>query len=319
MKDYYKILGVSKTATDEEIKKAYKKLSMKYHPDRPNGSEEKFKEINEAHEVLLDPIKRMQFNQGEKPTGSKPENRDYYDETSKTKFNFSGNSPNGFNFGQFNGGNPFSSSFFRGGTSFENIFGNNGGFNMEDFPFGRNTQSQIQEQILRLSLEEMYKGVEQKISYTKPVKVDGEIVYIPDTIPLSVPPKCHVGKKFKLTVPMEDGDNSIIIIIIKPKEHKFYKLRESLHKTEPNDLEITMPLSLKDSLVGFRLNIPGIDGKTIIIEEDEVIDPRAPYKLCGNGFVDKQGNRGDLYINFDINYPKKLSQKQRNEIKKILS
>jgi DnaJ-class molecular chaperone len=322
MKNYYKILGVSKTATDEEIKKAYKKLSMKYHPDRPSGSEEKFKEINEAHEVLMDPIKRMQFNQGETPTGSKPENGDYYHETPRHNFKFSGNNPpNGFNFDQFNEDSSFGTSFFRGGTSFENIFGNNGGFNMNGFPFSGNgnTQQQTQEQSLKLSFEEMFKGGNHTISYTKQVRVDDEIVNIPDTIPLTIPPKCYIGKKFKLTVPIGDGEKYVIIIIIKPKKHKFYKLRESSYKTEQNDLEITMPLSLKDSLVGFRLKIPGIDGKLVIIEEDEVIDPRAPYRLSGKGFVDKNGNRGDLYINFDIKYPKKLSQKQRNEIKKLLT
>ena len=88
------------------------------------------------------------------------------------------------------------------------------------------------------------------------------------------------------------------MIVIKPHKHRFYKFKED----STIDLETTISLSLKDSLVGFRLRLPGIDGDEIAIKEDEVIDPRTPYKLDGKGYYDKNGKRGDLYIykNLDL-------------------
>jgi DnaJ-class molecular chaperone len=316
MKDFYKILGVSKTATDKEIKKAFRSLSMKYHPDRPNGNEAKFKEINEAHDVLMNPIKRMQYNQGETPTGSNPENGDYYDEPiHRPKFRQSPNRfnmPEGFDFPQFTHRSPFGDQFFRGNTHFERtgMFGDN------DFSC-ENSESKEQEQLLKLSFEEMYLGGVYNIQYPKPMVIDDENITMTDTIKLTIPPKCYVGKKFRLNIP--DGNNKhSIIIIIDPKKHNFYKLRDNPLNDNMSDLELKMPMSLKDSLIGFRLKMNGIDNETIVLDEDGVIDPRKPYKLSGKGFVDKWGRRGDLYIIFDIKYPEKLTREQRNKIKNVL-
>jgi DnaJ homolog subfamily B member 4 len=312
MPDYYKILGVSRTATDEEIRKAYKKLSMKYHPDRPNGDEERFKQINEAYDVLKDPMKRLQYNQGEKPTGG---NGDYEPNASSgQRFHYSsqGGMPQGFNFGRFKTtSNNFSGTFFDN-NDFENLFNNDDDFN----PF-RRAKQQEQEHILRLSLEEMYMGCETKISYPKSVIVDdGDSYTIPETITLNIPSKCYVGKKLKVTIPDTVNPQSIIIII-QPKKHPHYKLRENAYH-ELSDLELDMKITLKDSLTGFRLRVPGVDSQEIVVEEDSVIDPRKPYLISGKGFVNREGKRGNLYIKFDIKYPKKLNQKQKNEIKKIL-
>lgn len=320
MKDYYKILGVSKNATDEEIRKAYKKLSMKYHPDRPSGNEAKFKEINEAHDILSDPEKRVEYNNSgnqsqyrSNPGQSQSGGPRFHTTTNRQTHN---DIP-GFNFSQFSSnGNPFrNTSFFRSGTTFENLFETDNDFN--GFPF-EPTKQKVQEQILKLSFEEMYSGCKTSISYAKTVKVDDGYVNIPESMKLDIPPRCYVGKKLKLTIPDSPKPYSIIIII-QPKEHDFYKLCDSHFKTDVSDLELVMKLSLRDSLIGFKLRIPGIDGNEIVIEEDEIIDPRTPYKLTGKGFIDKQGNRGNLYIKFDIQYPKKLTPKQRQEIKKILS
>lgn len=326
MKDYYKILGVSRQATDEEIRKAYKKLSMKFHPDRPTGNEEKFKEINQAYEVLNDPLKRLQFNQGQNPTGGNGDYEQPSDNTSNInrgqRFHFNtrgGEMPQGFNFGRFaSTNNPFSRTFFGPGSTFENVFENDAEFNS---PFNEHTKryksEEITEHILKLSLEEMFKGCETKISYPKSVIVDGEVITIPDTINLNIPAKCYVGKKLKVNIPDNINPQSIIIII-QPKKHPHYLLQKSVHNDQLIDLELPMSITLKDSLIGFRLRVMGIDGNEIVIEEGTVIDPRRPYIVKGKGFVDKQGNRGDLYVKFDIKYPKKLTQKQKNEIKKIL-
>lgn len=319
MKDYYKILGVPKTADDKEIKSAYRSLSMKYHPDRPGGSEKKFKEINEAHDVLMDPIKRMQFNQGQTPTGNSDENGDFYEEPPRTRFRPSNgggpgfNMPQGFNFSQFSSGNPFGGSFFRGNPTFENLFGEN---NFNGFPFEESEPKETEE-ILKLSLEEMYVGGTHKIQYPKPVTVDGETVTTLETIDLVIPPKCYIGKKFRLNIPNGNIKHSVMIVI-QPKKHKIFRLAQNSLGTDNADLEITVPLSLKDSLVGFSFKLNGIDGEQIDIQQDRVIDPRKPYRISGKGFVNKNGNRGDLYLKFDIKYPKKLTKTQRSQLNNIL-
>lgn len=307
MKDYYKILGVSKTATDEEIRKAYKKLSMKYHPDRPDGDEEKFKLINEAYNILNDPVKRVQYNQGNNPSGnnnSQPSGR---------RFNFStGGMPQGFNFQRFTTTNsPFSGTFF-GSENFEHMFDNEDDFN----PFKRQKIPE-QELILKLSLEDMYKGCETTVSYPKTFKVENETYSMPETMTLTIPPKSYIGKKLKVTIP-DDVQAQSIIIVIQPKKHTHYKVKHNDY-IDSADLELNMSISLKESLVGFRMRIPGIDGNEIVVEEDTIIDPKKPYMISGKGFVNREGKRGNLYINFDIKYPKKLTQKQRTEIKKILA
>ena len=190
MKDYYKILGVSRTASDEEIKKAYKKMSMKYHPDRPAGDEEKFKDINKAYEILSDPLKRVQYNQGQQnPTGG---NGDYEHPSdasgsnTRFRFNTNGNMPNGFNFSRFTTTNhPFSgASFFSTGNDFDDMFDNDSDFK---FPFDQNKRNRVDEQshVLKLSLEEMYKGGEHNIQYPKNVIVDGENVKISWELPFN--------------------------------------------------------------------------------------------------------------------------------------
>lgn len=321
MKDYYKVLGISKTATDEEIKKAYKKLSLKYHPDRPKGDEEKFKELNEAYEILSDPIKRVQYNQGnQNPSGNRPEDGDYYHESRQGPANFTfrrpaGNNmtgtPNGFSFSRFMNGNAFANNFFGGNPNqqgFDNIFEEAG----MGFPFNE-THNEPNRQILQLNIEDMYRGGNQKISYGDNLNVDGQTYTVPETLNLKIPPKCPVGKTFKLTIPSkkESDREKVIMIVIKPRKHKFYNFRGD----STVDLETNVSLSLKDSLVGFRLRLPGIDGDEIIVEEDEVIDPRTPYKLTEKGYYNKNGKRGDLYIIFNIKYPTKLTSTQKQAIK----
>jgi DnaJ homolog subfamily B member 4 len=319
MKDYYKILGITKTATDKEITKAFRSLSMKYHPDRPKGSEAKFKEINEAHEILSDPAKRVQYNQGvENPMGPKPEDGNFFQETSdphQNTFRFTThrtNTPSGFNFSQFTGGNPFGNGFFGAGNTFENVFDTQNRFSFND----QQTEHVPEKQILNLSLEEMYRGGNQKISYAKQVKANNKKYNIPETIVFKIPPKCPVNKAFKLPIPgkTEHHGEQFIIIIVKPHKHAHYKFRSN----SIVDLETTVSLNLKDSLVGFKLKLDGIDGEKIEVIEHEIIDPRVPYKLVNKGYVDKVGKRGDLYVIFDIKYPTELTSIQKKLLKSVL-
>jgi len=157
-KDYYKILGVSQDASKEEIKRAYRKMAHKYHPDKKDGDEKKFKEINEAYQILSNDQKRQQYDQ-------------FGTSFEQPGFGFSGFSGTGINFEDL-----FRGSFARGGQTFdwEDLFGGREGFAdiFGDF-FGRAGFGQRKEKgkdivvDLEISLEEAFKGIEKEIKLKK--------------------------------------------------------------------------------------------------------------------------------------------------------
>lgn len=140
-KDYYAILGVSKDASDDEIKKAYRKLAHKHHPDKQGGDEAKFKEINEAYQVLSDPQKRTQYNQ----FGSNFENAG------------AGGGFGGFDFSGFSSGGGFN---FEGnlGDIFGDIFGGGGGFGQNKRNRGEDISIDVE-----ITLEEAFTGIEKEL------------------------------------------------------------------------------------------------------------------------------------------------------------
>ena len=158
-KDYYEILGVSKGASDDEIKKAYRKLAHKYHPDKKGGDEEKFKEINSAYQVLSDPKKRQQYDQfgsGFEQAGG-----------------FGGGQAGGFSgFEGFSqGGDGFEFNFGGGGGGFEDIFSDvfrSAGFGGKTASSQQKTGSDIAVDVT-ITFEEMAKGVKKKVELYKNV------------------------------------------------------------------------------------------------------------------------------------------------------
>jgi len=163
MADYYDILGVSKGASDDEIKKSYRKLAHKYHPDKSGGDEAKFKEINEAYQVLSDKSKRAQYDQ----FGQTFDQRGAGGGAGFSGFDFSG-----FDFGNFSrqqGQNGFSFEF--GGEDFEDIFssvfggrGRSGG--------GRGKRGQDIQVDVEISFSEMVRGAEREINLRRSVSCD---------------------------------------------------------------------------------------------------------------------------------------------------
>ena len=303
-KDYYKLLGVSREATDDEIKKAFHKLSMKHHPDK-GGDKETYQNITQAYNILSDPVKRLQYNQGQSnPSGN--------EEDLNTNTSRPGVNPQSTSF-RFNGfGTDFFPQHFGG---FGNIFNND--------PFERHHQRQpkMDSYTLHLSLEELYYGGEHEIAYSDPVTIGNETYNLTKSITITIPEKCHIGKKYKISIPSEKNNQikQTMLIIIQAKKHETYKLQKNPYTKQDSDFSTTIKLTLRESLSGFRVKLPTIYGKTLTIEERKVIDPRHPYRLVGKGYYDSQGRRGDLYIHFDIQYPKEpLSDDQRQLLKDIL-
>ena len=308
-KDYYATLGVSKTASQDEIKKAYRKLAMKWHPDKNRGNEEeaskKFQEISEAYEVLSDPDKRST-----------------YDRFGTDGLNSSGatfHNPNDI-FRAFFGDSGFGDSFF-GGSPFQSFFKMGSGFDDDDDPFfgsfgsfhrGPRIRTQ-QPQVIDVSftLEQLFFGDSRAITINRKINNDTE----ENVIQLDVPAGTRDGTKYtyqgegNIIQGYEDQD---VVIIIKQKPH-------NLFRRDKDDLYYKMKISLKDALCGVSCEIKGIDGKKIKIEQtDKTIKPDTVLKYKGMGMSRKSGGRGDLFVTFDIQYPDSLPIEVKDVLSEIL-
>jgi len=345
MKDYYEILGISRDASEEEIKKAYRRLALKYHPDRNPGdkvAEERFKEINEAYACLSDPEKRANYDRFGTAEGV------------------------GADFG-FGGFGDFASGF---GDIFDDIFGEFfGGFTGRRRK--RPTKGQDLRYDLEVTLEEAVFGTQKKLTIPRwerchvcdgtgsmpgrgPVvcptcngtghtrlqqgffsisrtcgRCNGTGSIITDpckecsghgrikkkrTVTLKVPPGVDTGIRLKVTGEGEAGSHGgppgDLYVVITVKPHPFFKRKG-------NDLHCEVPISFVQATLGAEIEIPTIDGSAKI-----TIPPGTPsgrvFHLKGKG-VPRLGSygRGDQYITVYIDVPKKLTPRQRELLKEF--
>lgn len=339
-KDFYKLLGVNKNAGDDEIKKSYRKLAMKHHPDR-GGDPETFKEISHAYNILSDKNKRNIYDQaGEE--GLKQ----------------------GAGMG---GGDPFS--------MFEQMFGESGGF-PGGFPGGfqfnmggghnrtnrNNSNPEIKH--LNLTLEELYAGKKMKFNINRSVlnpakknmikdcdNCDGTgietIVQRMGPIVQQMQTTCRVcGGKGKIigsdcllqdtkrvVIDIEAGSchgekiiakemgnfnsstmkNDDLVFIIQEKEHDIYKRME-------NDLIIGLDIELVDALTGFAFVFKHLDGEEFIINSDSIIKPDDVKVIKNKGMPFNRGRDvfGDLIIKFNIIYPNNIQNNVYDKLRESL-
>ncbi|SCG84162.1 Curved DNA-binding protein [Proteiniborus sp. DW1] len=295
-KDYYEILGVSKNSTSNDIKKAYKKLAKKYHPDLNPGdksAEEKFKEINEAYEVLGDEEKRKKYD------------------TFGQGYNFQNGAdfdPSQFGFG--NGGYQYystgSSSDF---SDFFNMFfgGHGGGSRTGGFDIGsifsnkrnKSTKGQDVESEIEISLLEAYEGLSKTIS----INILGESRTISVKIPAGILP----GKKIKIreqgSKGLKGGKNGDLLLKVKIRDEKDLKL-------DGIDLIKDLPLAPWEAALGCNVLVKGLKDK-VRIKVPEGIQTDEKIKLKGLGYRDMNGNKGDMYVRIKIVNPIHLTNKEK--------
>lgn len=346
-KDYYEILGLQKGANDDEIKKAFRKLALQYHPDRNAGdkeAEEKFKEINEAYQVLSDPQKRSQ-----------------YDQFGTADFNGGGFEGGGFDFSDFGGFGDIFDSFFGGGFSGSSRKRRNGPERGADIEY-----------TVSLTFNEAVFGVEKEININRSEKCEhcegtgakpgshpktcdkcggtGQIKIQRNTplgnfVSMSTCDKCggkgtiisdpcsfcggsgrtRKQRKIKVNIPagvdtgnvlplrgqgehgINGGPSGDLYINIKVAPHSVFKRKDF-------DIYIDTHISFAKAAMGTEIKVPTIDGD-VKYEIPAGTQPGTVFRLKGKGVprVNSYG-RGDQYVNVVVDIPKSINQKQREAL-----
>jgi len=309
-KDYYKILGVERTAGADEIKKAYRKLAMKYHPDRNQGNkqaEDQFKEINEAYEVLSDPQKRSRYDM----LG------DSYSSWQR------GGAQGGFNWNdwmnqaQQSAGRTGGATYRVDASGFEDLFG--GGFS--DFfnaIFGggmqggttrtstnrststaqttrldpRKAAAASLEQQVSISLDEAFRGTQRII------QVDNR------RLEVKIPPGANTGTRVRVASGGNGLKQDIFLVIELLPDSRFERKNEDLHS------EVTV--DLYTAVLGGQINVSTLSGN-VMLKIPAGTQPGQTFRLAGRGMPHLRNPQsfGDLFAKIKVQLPRNLSQKQR--------
>lgn len=291
--DYYKILGLDKTASQDDIKKAYRKLARKYHPDlNPNDKEANrhFQEINEANEALSDPDKRKKYDE----YGENWKQADQYEEARKAQGrSYGGGNP----FGAGAGGGFSNADFGGGGFSdfFESMFGGGGGRSS-----GRGTpkyKGQDFQAELQINLQEAY------TTHKRTITVNGKNLRI--TIPAGIANGQVIKLKGQGSPGANGGPNGDLFITFNIAEDPIFKRLN-------DDLYVTKDIDLYTAVLGGEATIDTLSGK-VKLKIAPGTQNGTKVRLKGKGFpvYKKEGEFGNLFITYNIKIPKDLSQKQK--------
>lgn len=313
-KDYYQILGVDKNASQDEIKKAFRKLARKYHPDMNKGdhakaAEEKFKEINEANEVLSDPDKRQKYDQ----FGAHWQ-----------QFGRAGGQPEDFNWGpwQSQGAGSYTRTMTQ--EELEQLFGRIGGLGgFSDFfetlfgGFGRGAgadfgqrrvrrpqRGQDAEHTVEISLEEAHRGASRLLQWEDGRKIEAQI-----------PPGVKTGSKIRLRGQGQrgamGGQAGDLFLRVEVLPHPLFE-------RNGDNLRINVPVGLFDALLGGEVEVAAIDQRVRLTIPPETENGKT-FRLRGLGMprLSDPKKKGDLFVKVDVLLPKRLSAKEKELFERL--
>ncbi|WP_026735691.1 DnaJ C-terminal domain-containing protein [Fischerella sp. PCC 9605] len=310
-KDYYAVLGVSKTASPDEIKQAFRKLARKYHPDVNPGNkqaEARFKEINEAYEVLSDPDKRQkydQFGQYWKQVGQGFPGGGVGVDMGGFDFSQYGSFDDFINelLGRFGGASPRSG---RQSYSYRTSTGAGpGGFGgFSDFGFqdtGAGAATQDGEAAISLTFSEAFHGVKKRFSLGN------------ETIDVRIPPGAKPGTRLRVRgkgpvspLTQQRGD---LYLKVELQSHPFFQF-------EGDNLVCEVPITPDEAVLGASIEVPTPDG-SVSVKLPAGVRSGQSLRLRGKGWPQPKGGRGDELVKIAIATPRDISQQEREYYEKI--
>ncbi|THF95561.1 dnaJ homolog subfamily B member 13-like [Camellia sinensis] len=338
--DYYKILNVDRNAKDDDLKKAYRKLAMKWHPDKnPNNKKEaeaKFKQISEAYEVLSDPQKRAVYDQyGEEGLKGQVPPPDAGGPGGATFFSTGGGGPTSFRFTPRNADDIFAEFFgssspfggMGGGSRFGSLFGDDffgsfgeGGGGGGGFGFMNQTgprKAPPIERTLPCTLEELYNGTTKKMKISREIAdASGKTMPVEEILTINIKPGWKKGTKITFPEKGNEQPNVIpsdLVFTIDEKPH-------SVFTRDGNDLVTTQKIPLAEALTGLTVNLTTLDGRNLTIPINNVIHPNYEEVVPREGMpIPKDPTKkGNLRIKFDTKFPTKLTAEQKAGVKNLL-
>lgn len=288
--DYYQLLGVDRSASTEEIKKAYRKLARKYHPDlNPNDkeAEKRFKEINEANEVLCDPESRKKYDQ----YGDQWKHADQFEAARRTQRSGGGHERGGDTFGDFGGAGQE--------QDFQDIFGSMFGNARGNMRFrGHDHQAELQ-----MSLRDAARTEKHTLNVNgKPIRL---------TIPAGVEHGQTIRIKGHGGPGMNGGPNGDLLITFRIAD-------DPVFKREGSNLYTTVDLPLYTAVLGGKVNVPTLDGEVSVTVKPETQNGSV-VRLRGKGFpvYKQEGSFGDLLVSWSVKVPTNLTDRQKELFKEL--
>lgn len=312
-KDYYGVLGVSKSASADDIKRAYRKLARKYHPDVNPGdkaAEAKFKEVSEAYEVLSDPEKRKKYDQFGQ----------YWQQAGRAGGYAGGPTDvGGFDFGAYGSFDEFINELLgrmgtgapgaRAGSGYRTT-ARPGGFGsgfpgFDNFSGGANAGANAanfdQEASISLTLAEAFSGTQKRL------RIGNNVVEV------RIPPGAKQGTKIRLRgkgqmnpYTQRPGDVYLVVNLL---DHNFFQF-------EGDNLVSEVPITPDEAVLGGKIDVPTPDG-SVTVNVPAGIRSGQSLRLRGKGWPDRKGGRGDQLVRVTITPPKTLSDEERSLYEKI--
>ncbi|KAB1216685.1 hypothetical protein CJ030_MR4G020898 [Morella rubra] len=339
--DYYNILKVHRNASEEDLKKAYKRLAMIWHPDKNpennRDAEAKFKQISEAYDVLSDPQKRQIYDlYGEEalksgqfppPPSSSSRPGGFAHNYQQHYYNNNRQHPTSFHFNPRDADDIYAEIFGSesNGTSSDGGSGGARGFGRDGFfratgggsGTGSSKKAAPLENVLPCSLEELYKGAKKKMRISRNVYVStGKFRTLEEILTIEIKPGWKKGTK--ITFPEKGNQEpgvipADVIFVVDEKLH-------ALYKRDGNDLVVNQEITLLESLTGKTLDLTTLDGRNLMIPLTDIVKPGAEVVVPNEGMpISREpGRKGNLRIKFDVKYPSRLTSEQKSDLKRVL-
>jgi molecular chaperone DnaJ len=295
-KDFYSLLGVAKTATADEIKKAYRRLAMKYHPDKNPGNksaEDMFKEISHAYEVLSDPQKRAAYDNPRPHFAGGP--------------GAAGGAPfGGYDFSNFGDEQSYSSQSAY--DLFDEMFGDIFGARAARGPIkARGADLRYN---LQVSFEEAATGIEKPVRFMRTRNGHEEPAHLLVAVPAGVRP----GQRLKLKGEGDPGQNGgsegDLYVVVDITKHPLFS-------REGNDVLMDMPINFVDAMLGTEVEVPTLFGKASV-KVPPFSHTGQIFRLRGKGFPELNSTRsGDMLLKVVIDVPKSLSDEQMELLRRL--